>query len=305
MRIIESKQYRNEWISETKRRIEREQRANKRPAPILSIVTLGEPTDVMSTYIRNKEKACVECGIDCNVVKLTTTTPKNLVNEIYDICDRSTSVIVQSPSTSDLDWNVACQSIDPIKDADCMTAKNLGKLLINPKMYPATTAGVLYLIERLEREKYDRDETWDPIKGRNIVVLGRSTLVGSPTAIALIKRGANVTCFNSNSQDRDVEYTCSQADIIISAVGKPGTVKIGMVSDHATIIDIGTTYVDGKLQGDCGDLVEFEQKLNERYWYEDSDDIWVTKVPGGVGPMTVAGLMNNVADLYCTKGTER
>ena len=226
-------------------------------------------------YVRNKSKACDEIGIKFEEFLLPEETKmEELLSLIDSLNNREdvNGILLQSPLPRGLDINEAFARISPEKDVDGFNPVNVGKLCIGEDSFiPCTPLGI---IRMLEEYKID-------IEGKNVVVIGRSNIVGKPTANCLLKKNATVTICHSKTKDLR-NYTLN-ADILVSAVGKINLVTSDMVKDGAVVIDVGINRKeDGKL---CGD-VDFEN-VKEKCSF-------ITPVPGGVGPMTIAMLMNNI-----------
>jgi methylenetetrahydrofolate dehydrogenase (NADP+)/methenyltetrahydrofolate cyclohydrolase len=241
--------------------------------PGLAAVQVGD-NPAARIYIRNKVRVCAEVGLysevhhfdaDCSERVLLTALDKLNCNP------RIHGIIVQLPLPHQLDTARIVQSIAVEKDVDGFNWQNLGALVDgHPLFMPCTPQGVMTLLDR----------TGIPIEGRHAVVIGRSGIVGKPVALLLIGRGATVTVCNSKTPDL-AKFT-RDADILVVAAGKPGLVSGDMVKPGATVIDVGINRLpDGKLVGD----VDFEGAKHKA--------AHITPVPGGVGPMTVAMLVEN------------
>jgi methylenetetrahydrofolate dehydrogenase (NADP+)/methenyltetrahydrofolate cyclohydrolase len=243
----------------------------------LAVILVGDDP-ASATYVRNKEKACKRLGINFKLVRLPQSVSKEEVLESISRLNNDDSIsgiIVQLPLPSHIDEFEITKSVLPIKDVDGLHPENLGSLLKGkPNMVPCTPLGI---IELLRREDID-------IKGKKVVIVGRSNLVGKPLFHLLLSMDATVTICHSKT--KDLKKETSQADILVVAVGVPGLIKKDMVKPGAVVIDVGINKVDNKLVGD----VDFEG-VKEIASY-------ITPVPGGVGPMTVAMLMNNVLKAY-------
>lgn len=201
----------------------------------------------------------------------TETTEMELL-DILDQCNKDPSVhgvIVQLPLPKHIDVNRIIEAIDPRKDVDGFTSQNIGKLFLGTTdLISCTPKGIMRLLE----------VTGTKIRGENIVVVGKSNIVGKPLSILLMNAGGTVTVCGRDTKDLS-EFT-KNADIVVVAVGSPGLLKKDMVRPGATIIDVGFTLVEGKIRGDA----DFEAL---------EPTCLITPVPGGVGPMTVAMLMEN------------
>lgn len=244
--------------------------------PKLVIILVGENPASLS-YVSQKEKASNSTGILCDLVKLSEkeTTTESLVSLIEKLNDDKTvhGILVQLPLPPKISVSLVTRAIDPAKDVDGFHAYNIGKMFIScefERLVPCTPAGVIKLLEYYKL----------PIAGQNIVIVGRSNLVGKPLAAMLINRSATVTVCNSKTKNLG-KFT-SEADVLISAVGKPKLITKDMVKAGAVLIDVGTVKFENKLVGDMD-----SENLKEIASY-------ISPVPGGVGPMTVACLMENV-----------
>lgn len=225
-------------------------------------------------YVNNKKKACAVCGIQSYEYALPEDTTEQQLLELVDQLNRDPKVngiLVQLPVPPQIDDHRVIEAIAPEKDVDAFTEGNVGKIMIGEySLLPCTPAGCLDLI----------DSTGVSIEGKNCVVIGRSNIVGKPMAMLLLHRNGTVTICHSRT--RNLREICSQADILVAAVGKAGFVTADMVKEGAVVIDVGMNRnAEGKLCGDV-DFAAVEQKAG-----------YITPVPGGVGPMTIATLMRN------------
>lgn len=241
--------------------------------PGLAAVQLGD-NPAARIYVRNKVRVCAEVGLYSEVHRLDADCPERVLLTTLDKLNRNPrihGIIVQLPLPRPLDTARIMQSIAVDKDVDGFNWRNLGALVDgHPMFVPCTPQGVMTLLER----------TGIPVEGRHAVVIGRSGIVGKPMALLLIGRGATVTVCNSKTPNL-VHFT-READILVVAAGRPGLVSGDMVKPGATVIDVGVNRLsDGKLVGD----VDFEGAKQRA--------AHITPVPGGVGPMTVAMLVDN------------
>ena len=226
-------------------------------------------------YIKNKSKACNDVGIEFEEILLdSNTTMDKLLNVIENLNLREdiNGILLQSPIPKELNIQEAFEKIDYRKDVDGFNPINVGKLMIGQDGFiPCTPYGIVRMLEEYNI----------PVEGKNAVVIGRSNIVGKPLSQCLLNKNATVTVCHSRT--RDIQNVTKNADILISAVGKLNMVTEDMVKDGAVVIDVGMNRKEnGKLAGD----VDFEN-VKEKTSY-------ITPVPGGVGPMTIAMLMNNV-----------
>ena len=246
--------------------------------PHLVVILVGEDP-ASKIYVKNKQKAADKVGIESTVLELPSTiTEEELLSHIYKYNNDSkiTGILIQLPLPDHIDKNKIVMAISPKKDVDGFTPENVGKLAlgIEPYFYPATPQGILMLL----------DEYNINIEGANAVVIGRSNIVGKPMAQMLLKRNATVT--NCHSLTKDLEEKIKTADIVVSAVGKK-IVRCKMVNKNSVVVDVGIfRNINGQLTGD----VDFD--------YISDSVGYITPVPGGVGPMTIASLMYNASKIY-------
>ena len=239
----------------------------------LAVVIVGNDP-ASRVYVNNKKKACAVCGIQSYEYALPEDTTEQQLLELVDQLNRDPKVngiLVQLPVPPQIDDHRVIEAIAPEKDVDAFTEGNVGKIMIGEySLLPCTPAGCLDLI----------NSTGVSIEGKNCVVIGRSNIVGKPMAMLLLHRNGTVTICHSRT--RNLREICSQADILVAAVGKAGFVTADMVKEGAVVIDVGMNRnAEGKLCGDV-DFAAVEQKAG-----------YITPVPGGVGPMTIATLMRN------------
>lgn len=242
--------------------------------PKLSVIMVGEDP-ASKVYVKNKSKACQDVGIDYEEFLLDeNTTMEELLKLIKELNEREDihGILLQSPVPKHLDIQTAFEAIDYRKDVDGFHPINIGKLTIGRDSFISCTPhGVIKILE-----EYNID-----LKGANTVILGRSNIVGKPLAQCLLNKDATVTICHSKT--KNIEEITKNADILIAAIGKPKFVKESMIKDGAVIIDVGINRLeDGTIVGDV-DFENIEKKAS-----------YITPVPGGVGPMTIAMLLNNV-----------
>ena len=247
--------------------------AEKGITPKLTVVLVGEDP-ASQVYVRNKERGCAEVGMISEVRRLPSATRQDELVEIVSQlnADRSVhGILVQLPLPKGLKEQPLLDGIDPRKDVDGLNPINMGKLLKGDEsgFVACTPQGIIELIL----------STGTEIQGREAVVVGRSNIVGKPVAILLLQKNATVTVCHSRT--RDLGEITRRADILVAAVGSPRIIQGKMIKEGAVIIDVGTNRVGEKLVGD----VDF-QSAQERAGF-------ITPVPGGVGPMTIALLMKN------------
>ena len=241
--------------------------------PKLTVVLVGDDP-ASQVYVRNKERGCADVGMESEVRRLPAGTRQS---ELIDIVkqlnnDRSVhGILVQLPLPAGLDERVVLDEIDPRKDVDGLHPLNMGKLLKGDDsgFVACTPQGIIELIL----------STGTEIQGKEAVVVGRSNIVGKPVAILLMQRNATVTVCHSRT--KDLGEVTRRADILVAAVGSPQIIHGTMIKPGALIIDVGTNRVGEKLVGD----VDFQSALERAEF--------ITPVPGGVGPMTIALLLRN------------
>ncbi|MDE7399192.1 MAG: bifunctional methylenetetrahydrofolate dehydrogenase/methenyltetrahydrofolate cyclohydrolase FolD [Oscillospiraceae bacterium] len=239
----------------------------------LAVVIVGDDP-ASRVYVNNKKKACEFCGIKSFEYALPTECSEEQLLELVDTLNADSAVngiLVQLPLPAHLDEKRVIERISPIKDVDAFHESNVGKIMIgNYSFLPCTPAGCMELIH----------STGIDVAGKECVVIGRSNIVGKPMAMLLLHENGTVTVCHSKT--KNLAEVCSRADILVAAVGRPNFVTADMVKKGAVVIDVGINRLEnGKL---CGD-VKFDE-VSEKAG-------WITPVPGGVGPMTIAMLMRN------------
>ena len=241
--------------------------------PGLAVVIVGDDP-ASRVYVNNKKKACAEIGIHSEEYALRAeTTHEELLNLVENLNHKKeiNGILVQLPLPKHLDEKAVIKAIDPIKDVDAFHAENVGRIMIGDFHFlPCTPAGVMELLHSANIE----------VSGKHCVVIGRSNIVGKPMAMLLLHQNGTVTICHSKT--KNLSEICRSADILVAAVGIPKFVKADMVKPGAVVIDVGMDRDEnGKL---CGD-VDFAQV--------EPIASYITPVPGGVGPMTIAMLMKN------------
>ena len=238
----------------------------------LAVIIVGEDP-ASKVYVSNKKKACENLGIISEEYALPeSTTNEELLALIEELNNKPSinGILCQLPLPRHLDEKLIINSIDPEKDVDAFHPFNVGKIMIGDFYFlPCTPAGVMEML------KYENIE----VEGKTCVVIGRSNIVGKPMNMLLLHQNGTVTVCHSKT--KNLKSICKNADILVAAVGRPKFVTEDMVKEDAVVIDVGINRVDGKL---CGD-VDFENVKNKASA--------ITPVPGGVGPMTIAMLMQN------------
>jgi len=274
-RLIDGKAIAAQVREEIRRTVE-ERRAAGFRAPALATVLIGEDA-ASQVYVRNKRRACAAAGIKSIHHDLSAETSEQELLTLIDACNRDRAIdgiLVQLPLPDHINSLKVIQKIDPGKDVDGFHPLTFGMLALrSPRLRPCTAVGIIRMLERIGVNP----------KGKHCVVLGASNLVGRPLALELLMVGATVTvCHRFTTH---LEEHVRQAEILASAVGKPGLVPGAWIRPGAVVLDVGITRMsDGTLRGD----VEFEQARERASW--------IAPVPGGVGPMTVAMLLQNTLD---------
>lgn len=240
--------------------------------PCLAVVLVGDDP-ASQVYVRNKQKACEETGIISRQFILPADIgQEKLIRLIHDlnVDEKISGILVQLPLPKGYNEKAVLESISPYKDVDAFHPKNAGKIMIGDYNFlPCTPAGIMELLHYYNIE----------VAGKECVVVGRSNIVGKPMSMLLLHKNGTVTI--AHSRTHNLAEVCRRADILVVAVGRPGFITEDMVKDGAVVIDVGINRVEGKLYGD----VDFENVSRKTSW--------ITPVPGGVGPMTIAMLMQN------------
>lgn len=238
----------------------------------LAVIIVGEDP-ASKVYVANKKKACEALGIISEEYALPESTTQEELLKLIDELNNKKSIngiLCQLPLPKHLDEQAVINAILPEKDVDAFHPQNVGKIMLGDYDFvPCTPAGIM---EMLTYENID-------ISGKTCVVIGRSNIVGKPMGMLLLHKNGTVTICHSRT--KDLASVCKEADILVAAVGRPNFVTADMVKEGAVVIDVGINRVDGKLVGDV-DFENVKDKCSA-----------ITPVPGGVGPMTIAMLMQN------------
>ncbi len=276
--IIDGKQIASNFYAELKEKISK---TDSEELPVLAVVSVGEDP-ASKVYVKTKQKRAQEVGIGCEIIELSDTIGENALLEIIDELNDNhhiNGIIVQLPLPKHIDSLKILSRILPSKDVDGFTPYNTGLLSYNDKdgFISATPKGILHLLKSTNVD----------LKGKHAVIIGRSNIVGKPMAMLLLNQDCTVTVTHSKSQN--IEEITKTADIVVVACGKPKMIKSSWIKDGAIIIDVG---INRTAEGLCGDV--------------DFDDVkdkasFITPVPGGVGPMTVAMLLDNTYKAFCNQ----
>ena len=251
--------------------------------PHLAAVLVGaDPAS--QTYVRNKVKACERCGFESTLIERSAETTEEELLQIVDQLNNDESIdgfIVQLPLPKHIDEQKVIEAVKREKDVDGFHPENVGRMALSlPCFLPATPYGILQLLERYKIET----------SGKHAVVIGRSHIVGSPMSILLARNAypGNCTVTITHSRTKNLKEICREADILVVALGRPDFVKADMVKEGAVVVDVGINRVEAperksgfKLTGDV-DFADVSPKCS-----------FITPVPGGVGPMTIASLLKN------------
>ncbi|MFN5912158.1 MAG: bifunctional 5,10-methylenetetrahydrofolate dehydrogenase/5,10-methenyltetrahydrofolate cyclohydrolase [Bacteroidota bacterium] len=269
-----------------------DRKRNGKKIPHLAAILVGNDGGSM-TYVGAKVKACDQIGFESTLIRYDETVPEEILLAKIQSLNEDKSIdgfIVQLPLPKHIDELKITQAIDPKKDVDGFHPVNLGNMILNiPGFLPATPAGIIELMKRNNIRT----------EGKNCVIIGRSNIVGTPLSIMLGRNAdpGNCTVTLAHSRTKNLRELCINADILIAAIGQPGFVTSDMVKEGAVVIDVGTTRVNDpsrargwRLKGD----VDFDQVAPKCSY--------ITPVPGGVGPMTIASLMINTLKAMELKG---
>ena len=269
-----------------------ERKTQGKKIPHLAAILVGNDGASMS-YVNAKVKACEEIGFESTLIRYDSSVSEEILLAKVLALNLDKSIdgfIVQLPLPPQIDEMKITQAIDPLKDVDGFHPQNLGNMVVSlPGFLPATPMGILELIKRMKIET----------EGKNCVIIGRSNIVGMPLSIMLGRNSypGNCTVTLAHSRTKNLSEVCLKADIIIAAIGQPNFIKADMVKKGAVVIDVGTTRV--------------EDSSRERGWrlvgdvdYENVAPLcsYISPVPGGVGPMTIASLMMNTLKALELKG---
>ena len=242
----------------------------------LVVIQVGDDP-ASNVYIKNKKKLCEELGILCEHKKFLEITEQDLIQEIDNLNNDKTvtGILVQLPLPPEIDETKIIEKISPLKDVDGLTSQNMGKLFTgNKALVPCTALGIIKMLEYLNID----------LQGLNVTVVGRSKLVGLPLIALLLNKNCTVTVCHSKT--KNLQEKTKKADVLIVAVGQKELITKDYVKDDAIVIDVGINRYQNKLYGDCN----FNELLPKCKY--------ITPVPGGVGPLTVIMLINNIIEAY-------
>jgi methylenetetrahydrofolate dehydrogenase (NADP+)/methenyltetrahydrofolate cyclohydrolase len=250
-------------------------------SPKLCIILVGDDP-ANTSYVKNKKKSCNDIEILCDLHILPFSTSQDELLRLIEALNNAPEVdgvLVQLPLPKHIDQNIILQAIDYKKDADGLHPMNVGLLNVsNEAIMPCTPKGILSLLKAEDIS----------ITGKHCVIIGRSNLVGKPMAQLMLRENASVTVCHSKT--RDLPYLIRQGEILIIAIGHANLVNANMLKEGAVVVDVGINNIEGKLVGDLYnsiDVTDIEKKASA-----------ITPVPGGVGPMTIASLLENVVEIY-------
>jgi methylenetetrahydrofolate dehydrogenase (NADP+) / methenyltetrahydrofolate cyclohydrolase len=255
------------------------------PVPHIVFIQVGD-NPASSLYVSSKQSAAEKAGMRSTIERLPDTTQQPELIGVIERLNRDSGVhgiLVQLPLPPWIDSTAVAEAISPAKDVDCFHPQNVGKLALGlPGPKPATPRGILMLLKHYGIE----------VAGRHALIVGRSNLVGKPLGLMLLAEDATVIMCHSRTAD--LPALARQADILVAAAGKPGLITGAMVKPGAVVVDVGINYLTA--EGDKGD----ETRLVGDVDYAGVEPVagWISPVPGGVGPMTIASVLCNGLDLY-------
>ena len=272
--ILDGKKVAADVVASIKKEVE-EIKAQGTHVPGLAVVLVGE-NPASKVYVGQKEKKCKEVGFNSFLHKLPASTTEEELLKLIDTLNNDRAIdgiLVQLPLPEQINTDKVLMAIAPSKDVDGFHPVNMGNLVTGlPVVHPCTPKGIMYILDA-----YNID-----IEGKHAVVVGRSNIVGKPIAHLLLDRNATVTICHSRT--KDLAAIVRQADIVVAAVGRPRMITASMVKEGAVVIDVGINRLEDGLVGD----VDFEGVAEVASW--------ITPVPGGVGPLTIAMLLQNALE---------
>lgn len=278
MKLLDGKALANQKKQELTKKVENQfSKTGKKPQ--LAIILVGDDKD-SATYVNLKKRRCEEIGIICNIIHCKSDiSQEEIEQEIRRLNQdkETTGILVQLPLPQGIDSDKIIESIDYKKDVDGLTSKNIGYLVSGtPYIPPCTPKGILELLKANDII----------LEGKRALVIGRSNLVGKPTSQLLLQENCTVTLAHSKTQN--LEELVQKADILVLAMGHPGVVKPAMLKKGVVVIDVAMNRVNEHLEGDIyneRNLPELKEKCEA-----------ITPVPGGIGPMTIISLMENIVE---------
>jgi len=275
--IIDGKMISQKRKDDLKKKINKLQKEGKR-IPKLTVILVGD-NQASQTYVRNKEKGCAYVGIQSEIIRLVDSTSEDELIRIIEELNAATDVdgiLVQLPLPQHICEDKILDLIDPIKDVDGFHPTNVARLVLGQNgLVPCTPKGMMVLLDEMN---YD-------LTGREVVVVGRSNIVGKPVSMLCLQKNATVTI--AHSRTKNLKDVCQRADVLIAAIGKAKFFNKDYVKAGAIVLDVGINRDENNKL--CGDVD-----------FEDVKDIvsYITPVPGGVGPMTIAMLLENTLEAY-------
>lgn len=275
--LISGKEISVKIKDQLKVKVEEIKRAGKR-IPQLVVILVGED-QASQTYVRNKERGCQYIGIQSQVIRKDSSLKEQELIELIQQLNQDDSVdgiLVQLPLPSHIDENKILDIIDPSKDVDGFHPDNVARLFLGQdSLVPCTPKGMMVLLDEIN---YD-------LTGKEVVVVGRSNIVGKPVSLLCLQRNATVTI--AHSRTKNLKEVCQRADVLIAAIGKAKFFNRDYIKDGAVVLDVGINRDENnKLCGDV-DLQDVKDKVS-----------YITPVPGGIGPMTITMLLSNTLDAY-------
>lgn len=274
--IIDGKKIASEINEDAKKEVEK-LKAKYNQSPCLATVVVGKD-ESSKLYVKKRGKICEKIGVISKVYDLPEDSEENNVLELIGKLNNDENVhgiIVQLPLPKHIDKRKISEAVSPEKDVDCMNPLNIGRLASGDEIVaPCTPKAVIAILEK----------SGIKIKGKNVVIVGRSRIVGRPLALMLINRDATVTICHTKT--KNLEKHTRNADVLIAATGSPGLIKRDMAKKNAVVVDVGINVVNNNIVGD----VDFENVKNKASF--------ITPVPGGVGPVTVAMVMKNTVEAF-------
>jgi methylenetetrahydrofolate dehydrogenase (NADP+)/methenyltetrahydrofolate cyclohydrolase len=279
MQIIDGQKIADKILNDCRQKL-----VQSKTEPQLAIIMVGNnPASLV--YVRKKQEAGIQAGVKVQIHKFDTATNEQILDLIKSL-NHDTAVygiILQLPAP-DLDQYLLCKAIDPLKDVDGLNPENFAQLWLtsSPQLIPATVKAIIYALDYVATQK--DLATSEYLAGKNVLIINRSSIIGKPLAGLLLRYDATVTL--AHSKTRDLDQLISNADIIVSGTGRQNFITQQKFKDDAVLIDVGFNKVDNKVFGDVN------QKSTQ------GSIGWLTPVPGGIGPIGVACLIENVVEVF-------